>query len=172
MFYVVFYSFNGTGGLEASLWVQGVAVYGAVVILANTKVLYDTNSHTWFSVMWNFASNGSYFMYLFLVKNIIYTDLFMIFTPLMHYLGSTMIFILWVLMVFPMETAIFQFFEYMRRSRERELYRETKRKEKAMREGIEPPTLGMLRAHTGFAFSGEAGNAPEITNKLSIVFGS
>ena len=41
-----------------------------------------------------------------------------------------------------------------------------------MREGVDPGSLGVLRSHTGFAFSGEAGNAPEITSKIAFAVGT
>lgn len=173
VFYVVFMTFNRTGGFASSIWVQGVAVYGAVVILVNTKVLYDTNSHSFLTLFFNFGSSATYFAYLWLMQHFEgIEELYGVFEPLMLYLGSTLVFLLWFMMVFPVESIIFQVETLMYRKRERRERRDAKRKQKAMREGVDPGSLGALRSHTGFAFSGEAGNAPAITSKLAFAVGT
>ena len=71
-----------------------------------------------------------------------------------------MIFLLWFLMTFPLESARYHYENYLTKKRDKQELKEQKRKARAMREGVDPSQLGLLRAHTGFAFSGEAGNDP------------
>jgi hypothetical protein len=61
------YTLEGTGssdkmGQPSCLWVSGNIVYALVVIMANTKIAYQTNTHTIMSSLLIFLSIMSFFV--------------------------------------------------------------------------------------------------------------
>lgn len=77
-----FYSLEGGAaiyddyGHPSNLWVTGTHIYGMVVIIANVKILYSTNSHTIYSTLTVLLSIASFYVMVFIesqltfVKNI------------------------------------------------------------------------------------------------------
>lgn len=67
-----FYSLEGGSALyddfgkPSGLWVTGTHIYGMVVIIANIKVAYSTNSHTIFSTLTIIGSIASFYMMVFI----------------------------------------------------------------------------------------------------------
>lgn len=67
-----FYSLEGGSALyddygqPSNLWVTGTHIYGMVVIIANIKVMYSTNSHTFFSTLIICGSIASFYVMVFI----------------------------------------------------------------------------------------------------------
>ena len=53
-------------GRLGDIWLTGTYVYFAVVILANTRIIIDSNSHTWYSLMIIALSIGSFYIFFYL----------------------------------------------------------------------------------------------------------
>ena len=69
VYYLGFIVFNwapGSHGRLGDIWLTGTYVYLAVVILSNTRILYDSNSHTYYSVIIIMLSIGSFYVFFYL----------------------------------------------------------------------------------------------------------
>jgi hypothetical protein len=71
-----FYSLEGGSALyddfgqPSNLWVTGTHIYGMVVIIANIKVAYSTNSHTFFSTLIIMLSIASFYVMVYIESQI------------------------------------------------------------------------------------------------------
>lgn len=71
-----FYSLEGASALydlqgqPSGLWVTGTHIYGMVVIIANLKVGYSTNSHSFFSTFIICASIASFYVMVYIESQI------------------------------------------------------------------------------------------------------
>ena len=69
VYYVGFIVFNwapGSHGRIGDIWLTGTYVYLAVVILSNTRIVYDSNSHTVYSIVIILGSVGSFYVFFYL----------------------------------------------------------------------------------------------------------
>jgi hypothetical protein len=48
----------------------GALLYAAIVIVVNNKILQDSNSLTWFAVLVNLLSSGSFFIMFAIVSQL------------------------------------------------------------------------------------------------------
>jgi hypothetical protein len=76
--------------------------------------------------------------------------------------------ILFVLITFPVET----FFTFVKtditESKEKRIRQERKIQKRRFTKGLDPEKLAPLRKYHGYAFSGEAGHTPQVTDKLLV----
>lgn len=72
IFAISFVTFRGSPSISTGntgdLWINGTFAYGAIVILCNTKVLYDSYSHYKGSVFVIFWSVAAYFIIIYLLN--------------------------------------------------------------------------------------------------------
>ena len=69
VYYISFIVFNwapGEKGKLGDIWLTGAFVYLSVVILANTRILFDLNTHTWFSCTISIISISAFFVFFYL----------------------------------------------------------------------------------------------------------
>ena len=73
VFYIGFVTFNWspnpTTGKIGDIWLSGSFIYAAIVIFANTRVLFDSHSHTGWSLVILFLSVASFF-FVFWFENL------------------------------------------------------------------------------------------------------
>jgi len=61
-FYGFTYSISMTSGNGGDMLLEGMYIYGGVVILCNVQILFDSHLHSFYSLLFNFASTGSFYV--------------------------------------------------------------------------------------------------------------
>mmetsp|Transcript_29097 Transcript_29097/g.21639 ORF Transcript_29097/g.21639 Transcript_29097/m.21639 type:complete len:144 (+) Transcript_29097:1177-1608(+) len=68
IFYTFSYSFSLTHGNTGDLLMSGTYAFGAIVIICNMQILYDTHSHYHFTIMSVTASMISFYVIFYLMN--------------------------------------------------------------------------------------------------------
>jgi magnesium-transporting ATPase (P-type) len=170
VFFIGFVTFNESpstsSGNYGDLWLEGVFAYGAVVIIANMTIIYGSSSHTVFSVALIGMSVGAFFVLFWLFSFLQLSTLADQFWELLSFPTYWMNLLFFFTVTFPLDA----FFHWVvASSREAAEIREKARKHedrKKFVKGLDPNKLAPLHRHHGYAFSGEAGHAPQIVDQL------
>ena len=67
---------NDSEGITYDFWVIGEFIYSTIVIIVNFKIIVDTNTHSIYSLIFNFASIALYFLTILMFSSIEKTSMF------------------------------------------------------------------------------------------------
>lgn len=148
VYYMGFLCFNwapSSDGRLGDVWLTGTFVYLAVVILSNTRILYDSNSHTWYSILIIFLSIGSFYVFFYLENLWKPCELFGLF-PEMHkmpvyYLAT----IFMVLITFPIDMFLLFVDNRIREDRKSALKKQKREERIKFQKQLDPSKLAPLK---------------------------
>lgn len=90
IFFLTAFSFEkrslNPSGQTASFWVVGMIIYGSIVMLVNFEILYQTNTHSVFSLALVFGSIALYYG-IYVIEN--YLDFVPVLRGTFYYLWAT-----------------------------------------------------------------------------------
>ena len=133
-----------TTGNLGDLWLEGVAAYGAVVILANMTILYGSSSHSLHSLMIISGSVGAFFVLFSLFSYLQLSTLSHQFIEIITFPTYWLNLLFFFLVIFPMDT----FFNFvLQANRDRQVAWEKERKQqdrKKFIKGLDPNKLAPI----------------------------
>ena len=153
------------------MWAVGALIYGAVVFNVNNKLLQDSNSLNWIMLVMTVISSKLFFVVFYLVNLVKYDELYGFFFKVGHYPQIILIFLLLILFIWPINTFTYFWLHSGKKERrdrliERNMHLKTDLKEEEGELLLSIAASMPKDAHTGFAFSGEEGHVPQITENL------
>jgi hypothetical protein len=170
VFYITFITFNTTiskkNGETGDLWTAGTFAYGAIVILVNMTILYGSFSHSVYSLFVIFYSVGAFFAVFWLFSYLKLQTLDHLFNEIITYPTFYLNLIFFFTVTFPVDRFLYFLTEW---AHERVYLSEKEKKindKQKFTKGLDPSRLAPIQRYTGFAFSGDAGHVPQITEKL------
>lgn len=170
VFYVAFITFNTSlskhNGTTGDLWLAGTFAYGAIVILCNMTILYGSFSHTIWSILVIIASVTAFFVIFWFLSSVRLPTLDHLFTEIITYPTFYLNLVLFFTITFPVDRFLY-FLNEWAIDKQKQVEKAIKLKEKKkFTKGLDPSRLAPIQRYTGFAFSGDAGHVPQITDKL------
>lgn len=173
---------DSTYGQLENIWVTSILIFALIVVFVNVKILNFSYSHYWFTIVVNFLSTGSFFFFTFLV-----TELLPIVSWLDNYdsrgastriilnlntYSAVVIAIFVGFFIKPIYNAAIEIKEMLKGNQVVPDVQETEEMQTEDNVALLPDEILMAqenlksynRPHTGFAFSGEAGHTPQITD--------
>lgn len=165
----------GGGGKTPDIWLVGTLLYGGIVAVVNCKVLQDSHSHTGMSIVINVLSTLTFFGVFSILDLFKHDQLYAQFDEIWQYPQFIGVYCFMLLFMWPINTFNFFCFKSKRFEKHQKFIEQNKLKldeeREVEQEGLvlpQPsPEFAQQKLHTGFAFSGEEGHVPQITEKLS-----
>jgi len=161
----------GGGGKTPDLWLTGTLLFGAVVCIVNNTLLQDSSSLNWLMLTLTILSTLSFFVVFWAVSQFQWDEAFGEFYQFWMYPQILLVFAFFALFAWPIQAFTNWWFQSKKKEArqiqiERNAYKKElddgEVKEAAEQESKARPAAG----HTGFAFSGEEGHVPQITENL------
>jgi magnesium-transporting ATPase (P-type) len=148
VFVVSFFTFTYAPALNANvgdLWINGTFAYGAVVILCNTKILFDSYSHYWFSVFFILGSIASYFAVVFLFNLLEISSLYGIFFESIAFPVYFITVVFFLFLTFPLDSFLYFINTAITEGRERVEKERLIKEKRQFTKGLDPAKLAPLR---------------------------
>lgn len=173
LFYVTFLSFGFSpqvpGGDIGDIWVEGSFVYGAVAIIVNLKLLYDGNTHTFASMFLIWLQILTFFVMFALFASIKDLTIYGLADEIPRWPIFYMAIIYFALMPVPIDTAIRMIEKEYIQEKEQEEEIHMMDYQRKLTKGLDKSKFKhLMHNHKGYAFSGDSGQVPQITDKLRV----
>lgn len=171
LFYVTFISFGMSpqypGGGVGDIWVAGSFVYGAVSVIVNLKIAYDGNSHTFISLFIVITQIIFFFVMFWLFSHWEDSTVFGLADEIPRFPVFYVALLFFCLTPIPIDAAI-RLYENVTRE-EKEVAEKIVQAEyqRKLTKGLDKSKFAhLVHKHKGYAFAGEQGHVPQITDKL------
>ena len=179
---VCFYTGDRHNGKDSNIWMGSLTMFLCVVIVSNLRIIKFSYSVSWISIVVIIASTGSYILTHFIMLEwlpiVVILDNYDMRGSLSQMLTNPNVYNVLILlaaicfMFYPIVTYAIELYQILRRKGP------SPDDSAAESDTDDTPLLGaperysrytgvISRKHTGFAFSQEAGHAPQITEKLN-----
>lgn len=164
VFYISFITFNWAPdpvtGRIGDLWMQGTFAYGAIVILANVRIAYDSYSHYKITIICIIGSIASFFLVFYLMNLWQESDLFNEYYEINNYPTYGANLFIFFFIMYPIDSFLYFAVQSIKEERERKLKRKRTIEKIKYTRGLDVQKLAPLHKYRGYAFSGEAGHTP------------
>jgi hypothetical protein len=157
------------GGDIGDIWVQGSFIYGAVTIIVNLKILYDGHTHTVLSMFIIWSQILFFFIMFWLFSQMQDSTIYGLADEIPRWPVFYMAIIFFCLTPVPTDTAIRMLEFNMIQEKEKEDDAKNMEYQRKLTVGLDRNRFKhLLHNHKGYAYSGEEGHVPQITDKLRV----
>ena len=153
--------------VSSDLVLNGAFIFQAIVVLVNIKLFIQTNTHSWFSILWIVWSIGSFYFVLWLLSQYALMDTFSILSVLSSFMTQYTLLFFFTISYILIEYGILILDDFIKDAIDEYNMEERVEAQEMMQTMIQNKQNKISNyTHMGFAFDGAAGHDTLVTDRI------